>query len=160
MAAIDYDRGCIIRIEPTTGMDVVMYRREPGIYYTGTGREVPEALAKRAGFDTDAHARARAKREKLAQFAQLLDREEADDHASLSAKPKDVVYEAEGFKVISLGGGRHAVEDIDANVLTGKGKFVTREVAIKLVDEMVEGERARLAKLAEKAAKPKPAPGA
>jgi len=154
MAGIDYDRGVIIRVHPETGMDVCMYRRDPGVYYTSTGIELPVALAAKAGFDVETHARARRKREMLDEFASKLDREETAEVQAAAVKPKDVVHEVDGFKVVSLGGGRHSVEDQDGNVLTGQGKFITRDVAIKLVDEMAEGERKRAAK----PAKSKPAP--
>ena len=155
MAGIDYDRGVIIRVHPLTVMDVCMYRREPGIYYTSTGIVIPEALAAAAGFDVETHARAKRKREVLDEFAAKLDREETAEVQAAQTKPKDIVHEVDGFKVVALGNGRHAVEDQDGNVLTGQGKFITRDVAIKLVDEMADGLRKRAAKAAPK---PKPAP--
>lgn len=154
---IDYDKGVIIRMVPDLGMDVCMYRQEPGVYYTSTGIEVPESLAQRAGFDTAVHAKARRKRETLAAFAAKLDREEGLEEAEIAARPKEFAYEADGFKVVALGGGRHTVEDSDGNVLTGKGKYITLEVATKLVDEMAASQRSKAAKALSSPPKSRPA---
>lgn len=146
--AVDYDRPTIIRIEPTTGMDVCMYKDAPGVYFTSTGKPVPEALAAKAGFNVEANERLRIKRERIRNFAQTLEQEELQAELEVKqGKPKEIVHEADGFKVVALGPGRHAVEDPDGNTLSRK--TLALEVAKKLVDEMAESERKKRARAAK-----------
>lgn len=60
--------GVSIRKDPQTGADVFMYKRRPGVYYSGHGTEVAIAMAKRAGFDVDRHLATREKELKKAEF--------------------------------------------------------------------------------------------
>lgn len=60
--------GVTIRRDPATGADVFMYKRKPGVYYSGHGTEVSTVMAKRAGFDVDRDAAVRQRELKKAEF--------------------------------------------------------------------------------------------
>lgn len=51
---IDRNRGCMIK-HHRSGMRIVMYYDEPGVYYDERGGEVTAELAKTVGFDVDRH---------------------------------------------------------------------------------------------------------
>jgi len=78
---IDYDRGVVKRIHPNLGVDVYMYRDDPGVFLNAFGTEVDVELAKSCGFDVDKLEKAKRKKEMMAKAmieieAQLA--EEAD----------------------------------------------------------------------------------
>lgn len=60
--------GVVIRRDPLTGADVFMYKRKPGIYYSGHGTVVASTMARRAGFDVDRDLALLEKESKKAEF--------------------------------------------------------------------------------------------
>jgi hypothetical protein len=130
--AINLDRGVLIRSVQDTGMDVYMYRDDPGVYLTAIGNEVPEKIAEQAGFNVDRFRRLRNRKLGMARAAELLDEETAlaDNESQRTA-----VYDKDGFKVILYGLGRHIVEDPDGNNLT-PGAALSLEAATRLADAL------------------------
>ena len=55
---IDINLGCSIREHPEAGK-LAMYKDTPGVYLNMFGQEVSEKVAREAGFEVDAHRRAR-----------------------------------------------------------------------------------------------------
>ena len=131
---IDYDRGVTFSLHPTTGMNVYMYKNEPGIYRNAYGAVIPETLAKEAGFPVEKYAKERVRRERVAAAMGAIDEElkEAD------AQSQNVVVERNGFQVVEFGAGRHNVKDPDGNVLNTIP--LTKEVAEKLLERLVPEE--------------------
>jgi hypothetical protein len=146
---IDYDKGVIIRTAANFGMDVFMYRQNPGVYYNAHGDKVGEGIAKMAGFDVDKYSKLR--RRKLA-VAAATSAADAELLASEAVDQSVVVREKDGYKIIALGSGRHLVKDPEGNVLT-QGVVLTLQMAEKVLDEvisaMVPEMEAPVAKVAE-----------
>ncbi len=132
---IDLDRGVIIRAIQDTGMDVFMYRDDPGVYLTAFGNVVTEEVASMAGFNIAKWRRLRNRKLGIAKAAELLDAEEA---LADSEAQRTIVHDKDGFKVVLLGLGRHIVEDPDGNNLT-PGAALAVEPAIRLCDALAQG---------------------
>lgn len=134
---IDYDRGVIIRKAPDLGIEVFMYRDEPGVFYSAAGKIVAPALAKRAGYDVDNLLKKRQHREMLAVAARAI----ADKVGLAQQSAGTVVAEAEGHKVLDLGGGRHVIVGPEGQLLT-EGVHLPREVALEVLRDMAEAAAA------------------
>lgn len=128
---INYDRGVTFMLHQPTGMNVFMYKNEPGVYRNIFEGIVPEEMAKEAGFDVEKFAKERNRRERMAAAMDAIDAElkEAD-----SVEQK-VVVENQGYRVIEYGAGRHNVKDPDGNVLNTVP--LSLEVATRLVERLV-----------------------
>jgi len=130
--AIDYDRGVIIKSIASTGMEVFMYRKEPGVYYTAHGSEVNQALARLAGFDVDRQVAMREhQRRALMASAQIAKELEVDNGVG----KKVVLEEVAGFKLIDLGKGRYWIEDEHGPL--NKGTVLTLQMAKTVFDACV-----------------------
>lgn len=130
---IDYDRGVIINVH-STGMDVFMYVDAPGKFLTAHGKEVPDAVAKEAGYDVEKLAKERLRLDRKATASALIDKELADDK---NLEEKDL-KEKNGFRLVSLGLGRHNVKDPDGNILNALP--LPKESASKLFAAMAGEE--------------------
>lgn len=127
---IDYDRGVVIRQMASTGMDVYMYVEEPGVFLDAFGREVPESIAREAGFNTERLSKERLKRERMkAAFDQISAEIDTSDRI------EEVIAERGDYKIVSIGLGRHQVRDSEGNTLTSTP--VPLEVAQRLFDALV-----------------------
>lgn len=129
---IDYDRGVKIRTINEYGMDIFMYRNDPGVYLNAHGHEVGEEMGKLAGFDIEKHRLQRKRKQAMAAASEAVD---AEILASENAVTKTVVEEKDGYKIILLSAGRHVVEDPDGNVLTS-GVVLTHEMAKRVLDSV------------------------
>ncbi len=47
---IDYNRGCVKMSHPSSGMDVYMYKDDPGVYLDAFANVVSEAVAQACGY--------------------------------------------------------------------------------------------------------------
>lgn len=131
---INYDDGVIINVHPGTGMDVFMYVDKPGAYLTAHGRDVPEAIAREAGFDVDRLSKEKLRRERKAQAGAIIDKELADDANTV----EECVDEQNGFRLVSIGLGRHNVKDPDGNILNTSP--LPKESALRLFKAMTGDE--------------------
>jgi hypothetical protein len=131
---IDYDRGVIINVHKTSGMDVFMYVDDPGKFITAHGNIVPDEIAKEAGYDVEKLAKDRTKKERKEQAMQMIDAELADD----KDVKEEVVTERNGYKIITTGLGRHHLIDPDGNRLTSVPQPL--EAAEKLLNGMAGKE--------------------
>jgi hypothetical protein len=123
--AIDIDRGVSMRqvvrfhkdnphkfeADPLYGgMTVYMYKDTPGVYYDVHGRNVPEGMAAKAGFDVSKMAKMRRKREAMADFerqmAQALAMEDSEE---------EILATKGSWKVVGMPMNRAKVVDIETN---------------------------------------------
>lgn len=131
---IDYDRGVIIRLIPKLNMEVFMYVNEPGVYLSAHGKELNRAIAEEAGFDVVRYAAQRTHRERMAKASTML----ADElRIGQDAGIRMVVEQQDGFKIVSIGKGRHELEDEDGNILT-PGAALSLELARTVLRGMVK----------------------
>jgi len=122
---IDYDRGVVIRLIPKLNMEVFMYVSEPGVYLSAHGKELPRSIAEEAGFDVIRLEAQRLHRERMAKASQMIAAElKIGDDAGI----RTVVEAKDGFKIVSIGRGRHELEDEDGNILT-PGAALTLDLA-------------------------------
>lgn len=98
-SGIDFDRGVKIRQDDKTGIQIYMYKDEPGVYYDRHGRRVPETLAKQAGFDVARFARLRQHKQKVKDFFDAIEDLEKVD---LGLAQQAVAREKAGFKLVFL----------------------------------------------------------
>ncbi len=109
---IDYDRGVIKRTH-SSGAEIFMYRDDPGVFLNAFGTEVDEKMAQDAGMNIEKYALARRKKARMAEAMELIDAEFLD-----TSNERIVIKTRGGFNLISLGLGRHILEDPDGNNLT------------------------------------------
>lgn len=146
-AAIDVDRGIVFKqvvkfdaknknkFEPDEqygGLAVYMYIDTPGVYYNVHGKEVPAAMAQKAGYDVTHLGKLRGKQLALAEFDRKL---RAELEIEL-AEDEVVLAEAGEWKIIGLPADRAKVVDKET------GEPVTavpmsRSDAKKLLAELV-----------------------
>lgn len=127
---IDYDRGVIINTHKDTGMDVFMYVDQPGHFLTAHGGVVPDIVAGQAGYDVEKLAKERLRQERKGAAMAAIDKELNDEKNII----EETVEERNGFKLISIGLGRHHVVDPDGNRLTQIPQPL--DLANKLLDAM------------------------
>lgn len=111
---LDYDRGLIINVHQTSGMDIYMYVDDPGVFLTAHGKPVSDELAKEAGYDVVKLAKDKNKKQRKAEANAMIDAELADDKDI----KEEVVEERNGYKIVTTGLGRHHLIDPDGNRLT------------------------------------------
>lgn len=109
---INYDRGVRKRTHPS-GVEVYMYKDQPGVYLNAFGKEVAEGLAKEAGFDTAKLGKARLRREKMAEAAEIIEKELAESDTKV-----ETVEERGGYRLVSIGLGRFHIDTDDGDRLT------------------------------------------
>jgi len=129
---IDYDRGVIIRSHTTTGMDVFMYVDTPGEYLTAHGTPVPDTIAKEAGYDVDILSKEKLKRERKQAAMDAIDKE-LNNEKDVS---EEVVEEKNGFKVVSIGLGRHHILVPEGNRLSTN--VLPLDMALKVMNAMAD----------------------
>jgi hypothetical protein len=127
--AINYDRGVIFKEHPANGMKIYMYVDKPGEYLTIHGHVIGQSLADEAGFDVARYGRERLKRERMSQAAALIEAE-----LEKNTVEEEVVHEQGGWKVVSIGLGRHKVQDPDGNTITNV--YMPKEQAMLLVGQL------------------------
>lgn len=131
---VDYDRGVIIMTHPGTGMDVYMYVDSPGIYINANELPVPEAIARESGYNVEALAKEKLRMERKAQAGAIIDKELSDE----ANTQEEEVADRNGFKLVSIGMGRHNVKDPDGNSLNAHP--LSLEQAQKLLVAMAGDE--------------------
>lgn len=104
---INHSRGCIIRQHPT-GLQVVMYYDNPGVYYDARGLMTTDTLARAAGFDVAKQAKERAKQQRMTQLRRGLDAEFEAVEDRLARVASEGAGNAE---VRHVGNGKYAVYD-------------------------------------------------
>lgn len=131
---IDYDRGVVIRKAQDLGIEVFMYKDEPGVFLSALGRPVAATLAKRAGYDIDALARLRQHRELLAVAARSIADRVGVAEPTSSGK---TIKEIDGYKVVLLGMNRHVVVGPAGELLT-EGVALDEKTALEVLKDVAE----------------------
>ena len=131
---IDYDRGVVIRKAQSLGIEIFMYKDEPGVFYSAAGRPVATALAARAGYDTESLLKLRRHRELMAVAAKRIADETGVERPSHSGT---VIREIDGYKVVRLGGGRHVVTGPGGELLT-EGVALDEATALAVLKDVAE----------------------
>lgn len=138
MTAIDLNRGVLIRKMRDANMKIFMYFDTPGIYYNVHGKEIPEAVARAAGFETERYAKQRLKREKMKEFERTIEAQlamEAEDDA-----PPAILAERGEFKVIDAKLGNVWVIDASGDKMNERP--ITQEAGMLLLT-VLAGEPAQ-----------------
>ncbi len=132
---IDYNRGVTKRITQS-GVEIFMYKDEPGVFRNAFGDTVALELAEQAGYDVAHLGQIRAKRQRLSEAHAAIEAE-----FQSSETTREVVQEINGYQLVSIGLGRHEVLDPEGNKLSTDP--LTRQEADVLIKAMIpnaEGE--------------------
>jgi len=133
--AIDLDSGVMLK-RHTSGMYVYMYFDNPGVYLNGFGKEVPEAIAEEAGFNTKLYAKEKLKRERMAEAMSAI---EMELELAKEQGTEKVLVEGGGYKVIGLGLGTANVLDEDGNQMNAQP--IPVEMAKALFKKLTKPEK-------------------
>lgn len=131
---IDLNRGVIVKKHARTGMQVFMYRDQPGVYLNAFAKPVSENLAKEVGFDVETLGRKKLAKEKLGAAMQAIEAELAVEHA----EERKIIAQRGGYNVVDLGLGRARIEDDEGHSLTETP--MAQDYALKLLDELAGPE--------------------
>ena len=134
---IDLNRGVTIKTH-SSGVQIYMYKDNPGVYLTAHGTEAPQKLAREAGFDVEKLRRALVKKERMAQALEAVEQEFSAPESS-----HKVIAEKDGFSVMSIGFGKHNLIDPDDNKINPRP--LTKQEAMALLEKFTsnEGEGAK-----------------
>lgn len=131
--AVQFDEKNKYKFTPAYGgLEVYMYKDNPGVYYDAHGNEVSEKMAGLAGFPTSKLAQERKRKERLEKFKEQVDQE----LALMNEDDPVVLAEAGNYQVVQAPGGR-------ARIMTKDGEFltpipITKNEAMKLLDLTAE----------------------
>lgn len=110
------------------GLEVYMYKDQPGVYYDAHGNKVNEKLAGIAGFPTSKLANERKRKERLDAFKDQVDKE----LALLSEDDPVVLAERDDWKIVQAPGGRARIMTLDGDYVTPLP--ITKKEAFQLLD--------------------------
>lgn len=130
---IDYRRGVRKRVHPASGVEIFMYKDQPGVFLNAFGKEVGEDIAHQAGYNVD-----KLKRAKLRQERMELARQTIEEELEASTDERRVVYEVGDYVLVDVGEGRTYIEDVDGNRYVGTP--MPFEQAKTVVDSMAGKE--------------------
>lgn len=149
---IDLDRGVTLKIT-ADGVEVYMYKDEPGVYRNAYGAEVSEQLAAHAGFETAKLGKLRRRKELMAKAAMAIDQEL---EAEVEVGQRKVIKSRKNYTLTAIGLGRHIIQDPDG--ITMHERPLTLEQAEKLFEMMVPADPDEKAPLKAAKAPPRVAP--
>ena len=131
---IDENRPTIIRFVPDLGMEIYMYKDDPGVFLNAYGTPVHPDLARKAGYDVDKYLKVKQRRDLMSQAASEIERRLALEASQPGSR--NVIKERDGFRLVQIGNGRCVVEDPDGTVLTGNA-VINLEAASSLFEVLV-----------------------
>lgn len=142
---VDYNRPLLKKVTKD-GIDVYMYLDLPGVYYNSFETVVDDKLAQEAGFDIPKYGKLKKRREQLAIAMEAIDAEL--DMEEYNDK-REIILERGGFTLVSIGMGRHVIEDPDGGKLVNRP--LTLEEAKAALDKLVpaankKGQEAKASK--------------
>jgi len=95
LSRIDLDRG-VVKRNHASGMQVVMYKDKPGVFYDNRGTLVSDALAADAGFNVEQLRREQKRQELLSNYSQQL-------HDQFAAEEQRLARQAsEGLDTVEI----------------------------------------------------------
>ncbi len=112
--SIDLDRPYLMRKATDVNMKIYMYFDQPGVYLNAHGKEIPDTIAIKAGFDVKRWAKQKYKMERMEKFREQVEAElEADDDVT----EDKVLGTKAGYKIIGRPLGLADVYDPDGEKL-------------------------------------------
>ena len=142
---IDENLGVIVKFVKKSGIEVYMYKREPGIYRTRSGDLIDKKIAFEAGFRVEELDQKRVMLQRKADaFAAI------DEEFSSSVEEK-VLVSGGGFEAVRVGPatlGRYIIRGPDGKQLT-EG-FVNQKEARRLISKLAPKEEDTSAESSEK----------
>jgi hypothetical protein len=133
-----YDTGRIVRRVPLSGIQVVEYTEQPGVYYTVTGDVIPEdsTWPQEARFDVRKSRMEKRRRELMVDAQKNIDEQMAEEEAGVEAKieseeaeraaapagadttqDEERVEKGSLLKATHRGGGRYRVADAAGEIV-------------------------------------------
>ena len=134
-----YDTGRLVRRVPGSGIQVVEYMEEPGVYYTISGDVIDnEDWPLQAGFDVVASRKEKRRRELMIVAQRMIDKQIAEEEAGVEAKIEDEeaarktasenddpapeqqevhVQKGASLQAVHRGAGKYRVEDAAGDVI-------------------------------------------
>jgi hypothetical protein len=114
MPAIDYNRGVQIRRHKMSGIDICMYKDQPGVFMSMLGTPIQAQLAAEAGYDVERLGKEKLRRERIAAAAAVID-------AEFRAETQhEVVNERNGVQMVAIGNDRFVLQDKDGMKLADR----------------------------------------
>lgn len=138
--AIDLNRGVSKRVHQATGIQVVMYKDAPGVYYDTVGNPVSAELASQAGFQVSEEILQKQKNDKMAKAMKEIESEYEGNSDG------DIIYEEGDLKVQCVGKDLYDVIRIELNEavndkpLNEKTALTLAETLLKTVEESSNGK--------------------
>lgn len=126
---IDYNRGVTKRMTPA-GVEIFMYKDEPGVFRNAFGDTVALELAEQAGYNVAHLGQIRAKQTRLTEAHAAIEAE-----FKSSETERSIIQEINGYQLVSIGLGRHEVLDPEGNKLSADP--LTRQEADVLIKAMI-----------------------
>ncbi len=102
---IDVNKGVTIKMDPSSGARVYMYKKEPGTFLNAHGHEVADSLAARCNFDVKELKKLRAKREALSRATDEIEAQ-FESEKSEQKKEKVIKQSEDGYKIVQFAFGR------------------------------------------------------
>ncbi len=147
MSVIDLNRGVTIKMDPSTGARVSMYKDQPGVFLNQHGAEVADSLAARCGFPVKDLMRERRKREAIAVSAEQIEAE-FEEQMAVKTKTKVLVESADGYRVEQKPFGRCWVYGPDDKTINDRP--LTKEEALHLFQVIRDTPEGGVADAADK----------
>ena len=144
---IDENLGVIVKFVKKSGIEVYMYKSEPGIYRTRSGDLIDKKIAFEAGFRVEELDRQKVIQERKA--AALAD---IEDEFSISVEEKVLVSRG-GYKAIRVGPatrGRYVIRDPEGKQITAD--TVDKKEAYRLISKLAPKEEDTSEESSEKTA--------
>ncbi len=83
---IDYNRGIVKRKDPTSGIAVIAYNDQPGLYVNERNEPVSDDLAKAAGHDVTTGLREKRRRELQSESDQAIEKKLVEEDEKINAQ--------------------------------------------------------------------------
>lgn len=125
--------GCIIRRDPSTEADVIMYRQDPGVYYGANGLPVSSTMAQRAGFDTVKYAKERDKLQKISEFKANWERQH-------QIEDKRIVTTRGNYRLVYIVDVGYYVEHEDGTIMTPHARATSEEMGLDWLSDFAGPE--------------------
>jgi hypothetical protein len=129
---MDANRGYRCRIHPALGVEIYMYKDDPGVFLNAYGSEVDKGLASDCGYDVEKLLKMKQRKERISQAVEAV---ESELKIAEETGTKKVFKSRDGFSVIELPMDRFMIEDPDGLPLTNMP--LTKAIALSVFDQMV-----------------------
>ena len=128
---INLNRGVSKRVHQATGIQVVMYKDSPGVYYDTVGNPVSAELASQAGFQVSEEILQKQKNDKMAKAMKEIESEYEGNSDG------DIIYQEGDLKVQCVGKDLYDVIRIELNEAVND-KPLDEKTALTLVETLLK----------------------